>query len=142
MKILMICLGNICRSPLAQGVLAHLAKDAGLDWEVDSAGTGNWHVGSPPDKRSVAVAKKYGIDISKQRCRQFHVGDFDVFDRIIVMDTQNLEDILSLARDQADRSKVSLLLNEESVPDPYWDDAQFDSVFHMIDEACRKMIKS
>ena len=114
MKILMICLGNICRSPLAQGVLAHLAKDAGLDWEVDSAGTGNWHVGSPPDKRSVAVAKKYGIDISKQRCRQFHVGDFDVFDRIIVMDTQNLEDILSLARDQADLSNhliISCLLS-------------------------------
>lgn len=141
MKILMICLGNICRSPLAHGVLAHLVEEAGLDWQIDSAGTGNWHVGSPPDKRSIAVAKKYGIDISQQRCRQFQVSDFDAFDRIIVMDTQNLEDILSLARDKADRSKVSLLLSENSVPDPYWDDTQFDSVFHMIDKACRKMIQ-
>ncbi len=86
MKILMVCLGNICRSPLAEGIMQHLVKQHGLDWEVDSAGTGNWHVGQGPDKRSTRVARDNGIDISGQVCRVFNVRDFDTFDHILVMD--------------------------------------------------------
>jgi protein-tyrosine phosphatase len=93
MKILMVCLGNICRSPLAHGILEHLVIQKGLNWEIDSAGTGNWHVGQQPDHRSIAVAEKYGIDISGQCCRQFEVSDFDRFDHIFVMDRNNLEDV-------------------------------------------------
>src|ERR1700750_1577761 len=97
MKILMVCLGNICRSPLAEGIMQHLAKQEGLDWEVDSAATGNWCVGKPPDKRSIQVAQQHGIDISKQVCRQFKVSDYDKFDHILVMDKNNLTNILAYA---------------------------------------------
>ncbi|MFN8406813.1 MAG: low molecular weight protein-tyrosine-phosphatase [Sphingobacteriaceae bacterium] len=142
MKILMVCLGNICRSPLAHGILEHLAKREALDWEVDSAGTGSWHIGSAPDRRSIAVAKKYGIDISQQRCRQFKVSDFDSFDQIYVMDSQNLEDILSLARNETDKGRVALLLENDSIPDPYYNDAQFEPVFQLIDQACRLLLKN
>jgi protein-tyrosine phosphatase len=141
MKILMVCLGNICRSPLAEGIMQHLVKQKGLDWEVDSAGTGNWHVGEGPDRRSVRTAKEQGIDISKQVCRLFRINDFDEFDHILVMDRNNLSDILAKARNKEDEKKVGLLLVDQIVPDPYYDDEQFLPVFKMVEEGCKAFIK-
>jgi protein-tyrosine phosphatase len=138
----MVCLGNICRSPLAEGIMQHLAKENGLDWHVDSAGTGNWHVGEGPDRRSTAAAKKFGIDISQQVCRLFKVSDFDDFDLIFVMDKNNLSDILAKARNAHDTRKVKLLLGDKIVPDPYYDDSQFEPVFKLIDAGCREIIKN
>jgi protein-tyrosine phosphatase len=142
MKILMVCLGNICRSPLAEGIMQHKAGLAGLDWTVDSAGTGGWHAGELPDRRSIRTARTNGIDISGQRARQFRADDFDRFDRIFVMDTQNLRDVLRQARTEEHRAKVDLILNQvhpgqdRSVPDPYYDDDGFEEVFNMLDAAC------
>jgi protein-tyrosine phosphatase len=141
MKILMICLGNICRSPLAEGIMQHLVKQEGLDWEVDSAGTGNWHVGQGPDKRSVRTAREHGIDISQQVCRLFSISDFDTFDYILVMDKSNLANILAFARNDGDIKKVEMLLGDKIVPDPYYDDAQFEPVFKLIEQGCRDFIK-
>ncbi|WP_440133097.1 low molecular weight protein-tyrosine-phosphatase [Chitinophaga sancti] len=141
MKILMVCLGNICRSPLAEGILRHLADEKGLNWAIDSAGTGNWHVGDPPDRRSVMVARQHGIDISGLRGRQFQVADFDEFDRIFVMDLDNYRDVLRKARRDADREKVQLLLdNQQPVPDPWYDDALFEPVYNMIYKACQRIV--
>lgn len=143
MKILMVCLGNICRSPLAEGVLRHLSEQEGLGWEIDSAGTGDWHVGHPPDPRSVQVARRNGIDISKLRGRQFSVQDFDDFDRIFVMDLNNYRDVLRKARTDADREKVQLLLeHQQPVPDPWYDDALFDPVYNLISDACRRIVNN
>lgn len=137
MKILMVCLGNICRSPLAEGILRHLATARGLDWEIDSAGTGNWHVGHSPDHRAVKEARKNGVNISSLRGRQFEKADFDAFDRIYVMDRNNYTDVLRLARNEADKQKVHFLLPEQQdVPDPWFDDALFAPVYKMIYEAC------
>ena len=141
MKILMVCLGNICRSPLAHGIMENIVREKGLAWEVDSAGTGEWHIGSAPDPRSVRVAKNYGIDISNQCCRQISAADFDVFDRIYVMDRMNLRDVLALARSEDDKKKVRLLLDTEVVPDPYYEDEQFDPVYGMIEEGCRRIVE-
>ncbi|WP_089779651.1 low molecular weight protein-tyrosine-phosphatase [Chitinophaga sp. YR573] len=139
MKVLMVCLGNICRSPLAEGILRHLAPD----WEIDSAGTGSWHVGDPPDRRSVAVARRHGIDISDLRGRQFQTSDYDEFDRIYVMDVDNYRDVIRKARTDADKAKVQLLLdNQQSVPDPWYDDALFEPVYNMIYKACEKIINN
>ena len=140
-KILMVCLGNICRSPLAEGILASkLPKNQFL---VDSAGTGNWHVGHLPDQRSIAVAKKNKLDITNQKGRQFKVEDFDTFDYIYVMDNSNFKDVQSLARNEADKAKVKLILNEifpnenVDVPDPYYGmENGFDNVYKMLDETC------
>lgn len=148
MKILMVCLGNICRSPLAEGIMKARAAEAGLSWTVDSAGTGYWHTGELPDRRSIQVGKQHGIDITDQRARQFHPDDFDRFDRIFVMDTNNRRDVLILAKSEEHRSKVSLMLDEthpgeeRSVPDPYYDDNGFEAVYQMLDEACRRFIAS
>src|SRR4051812_28107837 len=109
-RILMVCLGNICRSPLAEGILRAKIKEKGIDVFVDSAGTGSWHVGEKPDERAIKTAKKYGVDISKLCARQFTPRDFDAFDRIYVMDRSNLEDVLSLARNRKDEEKVALFL--------------------------------
>lgn len=141
MKILMVCLGNICRSPLAHGIMENLVKEKGLDWEVDSAGTGDWHVGQAPDRRSIAIARKYGLDISEQCCRQFTIQDFDDYDRIFVMDRMNLRDVLNLSRDEEDRAKIRLLLDKEEVPDPYYEDSQFDPVFRMIENGCQAILE-
>lgn len=147
MKILMVCLGNICRSPLAEGIMQHKANEHGLDWTVDSAGTGYWHVGDLPDSRSIAIARQYGIDITGQRARQFSPADFEHFDKIFVMDTQNLRDVLRHAAGEAHWSKVELILNQihpgenRSVPDPYYDDNGFERVFRMLDEACEAFIR-
>jgi protein-tyrosine phosphatase len=141
MKILMVCLGNICRSPLAHGILEHMIKGHGLDWEIDSAGTGDWHVGEPPDKRSIEVAKKHGVDISNQCCRLFTEADFDNYDHIYVMDKNNLMDVLSLARSDDDRKKVKLFLGASIVPDPYYDNDQFEPVYKMIEKRCKELIE-
>ena len=103
-KILMVCLGNICRSPLAQGILEHKAKINNTKIIVDSAGTGSWHVGSSPDIRSIETAKNHNIDISKQKARQFSTNDFNEFDKILVMDTSNLTNILRLCSNKKDEN--------------------------------------
>ena len=137
----MVCLGNICRSPLAEGILK--SKTDSYNVYVDSAGTGGYHVGELPDKRSIAVARKNGLDITDQRCRKFSVKDFDEFDIIYVMDNSNRRDVLSLARDKKDEEKVKMILNElfpgenVDVPDPYYGGSfGFESVYDMLDKAC------
>ncbi len=137
----MVCLGNICRSPLAHGILEKLVKDKGLKWEIDSAGTGGWHVGAPPDHRSIAIAKSYGVDISGQCCRQFEVDDFDIYDHIFVMDYNNLSDVKVLARTDEDHKKVRLFLKDDIVPDPYYDDTQFEPVYKMVEKRCLEIIE-
>lgn len=140
MKILMVCLGNICRSPLAEGIMRSKLNQ---DFFVDSAGTGDWHVGQSPDKRSVSVAKKYGIDISAQIARQFQPEDFEEFDRIFVMDASNLKNVLTLAKTDEQRNKVRLILNEKDVPDPYYGgDEGFENVFQMLDKATDEFVKT
>lgn len=141
MKILVVCLGNICRSPLAHGVLQHLSDEAGLGWQVESAGTGSWHVGHPPDRRSIAVARNYGVDISGQRAQQFRVQHFEEYDRILVMDRNNLRDVLSLAESAEQRAKVSLFLLEGEVPDPYYDNTLFEAVYQLVEGRSRELIK-
>ncbi len=145
-KILMVCLGNICRSPLAEGILRSKLPSNGF--AVDSAGTAAYHIGSAPDQRSVAVAKKYGLDISNLRGRQFEVEDFDRFDLIYVMDSSNFKNVVKLARNDNDISKVKLILNEVhpkkdfEVPDPYYGgDQGFENVYNMLDEACEIIAK-
>ncbi|RKR81281.1 protein tyrosine phosphatase [Mucilaginibacter gracilis] len=137
----MVCLGNICRSPLAHGIMDNLVEQQGLGWQVDSAGTGDWHIGQGPDRRSVREAKLHGVDISKQICRQFSVTDFDEFDHIIVMDKNNKRDVLALARNNDDRKKVRLLLGDKDVPDPYHNDEQFAPVFKMVEQGCMVLMK-
>ena len=137
----MVCLGNICRSPLAEGILTHKTQD--LDVFVDSAGTASYHLGNLPDNRSIDIANKYGIDLTDQRARQFSEIDFDNFDKIYAMDTHNYASIISIARNQNDRDKVDLILNEtnpksfDSVPDPYYGEGDgFQKVYSMLDKAC------
>ncbi|TJY68275.1 low molecular weight phosphotyrosine protein phosphatase [Sphingobacterium alkalisoli] len=142
MRILMVCLGNICRSPLAHGIMAHLAKSENLQWEIDSAGTGDWHVGQAPDHRSVAIAKKYGVDISQQRAKHFTAQLFNKYDLIFVMDRQNLRDVLAQAKNDQDREKVRLFVDNDIVPDPYFDDALFLPVYEMVEKRCLELIKS
>lgn len=140
-KVLMVCLGNICRSPLAEGILR--SKLPSENFLVDSAGTANYHVGDRPDNRSIRVAKKYGLDISSLRGRQFGIHDFDLFDYIFVMDESNYNNVISLARNENDTNKVNFILNavypdqNYSVPDPYYGgDLGFENVYKMLDEAC------
>ncbi|MFT5249053.1 MAG: protein-tyrosine phosphatase [bacterium] len=144
-KILMVCLGNICRSPLAEGILK--SKIDSNKVVVDSAGTGHWHIGNKPDPRSIEVAKKHQLDITNQRGRQFSKQDFDNFDYIFVMDTSNKENVLSLARNDSDKEKVHLILDElfpnenVDVPDPYYGGGQgFESVYQMLEEACENIV--
>lgn len=136
----MVCLGNICRSPLAEGILQ--SKVNPEEVLVDSAGTAAYHVGNLPDKRSIEVAAKYGLDITNQRARKFVAADFDKFDFIYAMDESNYNNILLLAKNTDDEQKVKLILNEvsednHSVPDPYYGgDQGFENVYNMLDEAC------
>jgi protein-tyrosine phosphatase len=143
-KILMVCLGNICRSPLAEGILK--AKTDPQKVYIDSAGTGSYHVGCAPDERSIAVGRKYSIDITEQKCRQFDVSDFEEFDHIFVMDNANYRNILSLTENKDDEEKVKLILNEifpgenVDVPDPYHGgDEGFENVYQMLEEACENI---
>ena len=139
-RILMVCLGNICRSPLAEGLLK--SKLDSSKFYVDSAGTGRWHVGEQPHKLSMAVAENHGLDISYQQCRQFLPSDFDSFDIIYAMDTNNFSDLRDMARNDADKAKIKLLLNElfpgenVDVPDPYTGGMmQFEQVYNILDKA-------
>ncbi len=148
-KILMVCLGNICRSPLAEGILKAKVNKENLPVIVDSAGIANYHEGEKPDRRSINVAKKHGIDISKQRGRQFTENDFDQFDLIYAMDTSNYNNICALAKNEKEKSKVKLILNEiypnsnASVPDPYYGgDNGFEDVYQMLNKSCEEIIKS
>lgn len=141
----MVCLGNICRSPLAEGILKSKIDSSKVF--VDSAGTGNWHVGKEPDPRSIEVGNKYNIDITDQRGRQFSKEDFDKFDLIYAMDNSNRDDILSLAENDQQRKKVRLILDEifpgenVDVPDPYYGgDQGFEDVFQMLDKACENIV--
>ena len=139
-KILMVCLGNICRSPLAEGILKSKVNTNNIF--VDSAGTGAWHVSELPDKRSIEVAKNHNIDITNQRARQFTKNDFKNFDVIYVMDKSNYDDVISLAETKSDKEKVKLIMNESNsnitnVPDPYYDSQNgFEKVYNMLDDAC------
>lgn len=141
----MVCLGNICRSPLAEGILQSKVDPDNVF--VDSAGTAGYHVGNPPDERSIAVAHKYGLNIKNQKCRKFSEEDFMEFDHIYVMDRSNFSDIASLAKNQEEASKVKLLLSEvelgiREVPDPYYGGADgFENVYQMIDSACEAIAK-
>lgn len=140
-RILMVCLGNICRSPLAEGILASkLPKDK---FRVDSAGTGNYHIGKQPDSRSITIAKQNGIDISTQCARQFGKDDYAIYDYIFVMDHSNLRDVLRLAPNEQAKRKVSLILDNlfpgenVDVPDPYFGlENGFTTVYEMLDEVC------
>ncbi len=145
-RVLMVCLGNICRSPLAEGILKSKTNPENVF--VDSAGTGSYHIGEQPDRRSIAVAKTHHLDITYQRCRQFTVGDFDNFDWIYVMDNANKRDVLALARDENDRGKVKMILNEifpdenVDVPDPYYGgEFGFENVYTLLDKACTQIAK-
>lgn len=142
MKILMVCLGNICRSPLAHGIFLDMVQKEGLEWTVDSAGTGDWHVGHPPDARAIAIAKSYGLDISTQKAQQFEPFFFDAYDRILVMDHQNFENVIALARTEDDRKKVTLFLENDIVPDPYFDDKLFDPVYHMLRQRSEELLEN
>ena len=143
----MVCLGNICRSPLAEGVLAHKTKH--LNLEVDSAGTAAYHVGKLPDSRSIEIANKYNIDLSKQRARQFSRADFDTFDIIYAMDTNNYAHLISLADNKEELNKIRMILNEinpnacESVPDPYYGGEHgFQNIYNMLEKACNKIVQN
>jgi protein-tyrosine phosphatase len=145
-KILMVCLGNICRSPLAEGLLA--AKLPKEKFIVDSAGTGNYHIGKQPDQRSVLTAQKNGLDISNQKARQFTSRDFDDFDYIYVMDNSNYDDVIELAKKEEHKQKVQLILDylfpgdNVDVPDPYYGlQNGFDMVYEMLDETCNILAK-
>jgi protein-tyrosine phosphatase len=137
----MVCLGNICRSPLAEGILA--AKLPKTQFIVDSAGTGDYHIGKQPDTRSISIAKKNGIDITTQKARQFSEKDFDDFDYIYAMDQTNFRAILKLAKNKRQQAKVKLILNEifsgenVDVPDPYFGlENGFINVYNLLDEVC------
>ncbi len=146
MKILLVCMGNICRSPIAEGIMRKIAAGRKLNIEFDSAGTSSWHAGEHPDKRAIQVAAKHGIDIAKLVARPFTREDYRNFDKIYVMDDTNLEDVIALAASEADREKVKLFLDEaggyffNSVPDPYYGSADgFEKVFNMLEEAGNKI---
>lgn len=146
-SILFVCLGNICRSPLAEGILRKKIAEKNIPVVVDSAGTINWHAGHRPDNRSVMVAQQFGIDISGLRGRHFNSKDFDQFDLILAMDKQNLNDILKLAPDEASKLKVKLCLDfaglgtNKDVPDPYYGDFEdFDDLYQLLDKACEQII--
>jgi protein-tyrosine phosphatase len=147
MKILMVCLGNICRSPLAQGILKHKAAAAGLNWTIESAGTNGYHVGEAPHKLSQKVAKLNGIDICEQRARRFSAADFEKYDKIYAMSADVIDEMKSIAGKKFDDAKVDLLMNEHypgrnmDVPDPwYGPEPGYHDVYKMINEAADKII--
>ena len=144
----MVCLGNICRSPLAHGLLQQKVDQLGLAWTIDSAGTGSYHVGHPPDPRSIDIAKQHNLDITNQKARQFTHQDFKEFDLIFAMDASNYNNILALAETEAEQQKVHLILNESypgenrTVPDPYYGgDNGFLKVYNLLDEATDKLLR-
>lgn len=147
MKILFVCLGNICRSPLAEGILLHLNGTQKLGWTIDSAGTANYHVGEAPDGRTIKNASKHGIDLKPLRARQFESKDFEVFDFIFVMDKSNFQNVIRLSQNESQRKKVKLFLEHVShttlleVPDPYYGTEQgFEEVFQLVYGACETLV--
>ena len=148
MKILMVCLGNICRSPLAEGILQDKALKAGLNWQIESAGTNGYHIGEPPHHLSIKVAKQNGIDISNQRSRRFVGTDFAAFDIIYAMADDVLDDMRRIGKNDFDSNKVSLFLDESfpgegrDVPDPWsGPESDYHEVFEIIDSNCDSIIK-
>lgn len=149
MKILMVCLGNICRSPIAEGILRQKLQDQGFnDVQTDSAGTSSYHIGEAPDSRMRQTAKSNGVNIDDLKARQFVVADYDKFDLIYAMDSSNYNNMIALARNEDDKSKVKLILNEinpganNAVPDPYYGgDEGFQHVFDLLDDATDVIIK-
>ena len=148
MKILFVCLGNICRSPLAEGILRKKLNDQHIDGTIHSAGFEPYHEGQHPDPRSISTARKHDIDISNKLARLFTVNDFDIYDRIFVMDALNYANVMGVARNEEDRKKVDFLLNQlnadsnDEVPDPYYGGADgFDKVYTMMDEACDQIVR-
>ncbi|MEW7290433.1 low molecular weight protein-tyrosine-phosphatase [Aquimarina sp. 2304DJ70-9] len=144
-KILMVCLGNICRSPLAEGILK--SKLDPNKYIVESCGTSNYHIGSKPDARSIDIAKKHNIDIKDQRAAQFNINNFKTYDFIYVMDNSNYQDIIKLTNNDEDKNKVILILEELypnknlDVPDPYYDNEQgFENVYKMLNKACDNIV--
>ncbi|MFN2457788.1 MAG: low molecular weight protein-tyrosine-phosphatase [Chitinophagaceae bacterium] len=147
MKILMVCLGNICRSPLAEGILQHKAQKAGLNWSIESAGTESYHVGQPPHELSQKVARLNGIDICNQKARRFVKEDIDRYDKIYAMSDDVLYEVKRIAKEKYNHLKVDLLLNElypgqhRSVPDPwYGTEPGFHEAYKLIDAACDAII--
>ena len=144
----MVCLGNICRSPTAEGILQHKVDSKGLDVEIDSCGTGGWHAGESPDRRAQATMVSKGMNITNLRARQFSKSDFDHFDLIYAMDESNYHDVIALADTQEQESRVRMILNESNpnsnmpVPDPYYGgDAGFENVFRLLDDACDVIVE-
>lgn len=147
-KVLMVCLGNICRSPMAEGILRHKAEEKGLHLEIDSCGTSNYHKGEAPDKRARAIMKSKGISIDDLKARQLRSEDFQNFDHIFVMDHSNYSNALEIASMKEHQDKIRLLLSLnssspiEEVPDPYFGgDEGFEHVFRLLDDACEEFIK-
>jgi protein-tyrosine phosphatase len=148
-RVLFVCLGNICRSPLADGVLAHKLQAAGLaeTVTVDSCGTGGYHVGAPPHHESIRVAEQHGVPLAHLRARQVAIGDFDTFDRLVAMDRQNYQDLLALEATGQMHDKVSLFMSyvpgatSPDVPDPYFGGPEgFDAVYAMVDAGCETLV--
>lgn len=147
-RVLFVCLGNICRSPLAEGVLREAANRKGLAWalEVDSAGTGAWHIGDPPDRRSIEAARRHGIDISALRGRQVAAADFNDFDLILAMDENNVRALKRLAP-EGTVEKVHLFLDyasgdDRDVPDPYYEGAEaFEALYQMLEAGCSSLLE-
>lgn len=143
----MVCLGNICRSPLAEGILKQKIQENNLDWKIDSAGTGSWHIGELPDRRSIDVANKFGINITDQRARKFVAKDLEEFDIVFAMDSSNYQHIIRKANSNEQEQKVALIMNmanpnqNQAVPDPYWDNNGFEKVYWMLDKACEAIIE-
>lgn len=144
----MVCLGNICRSPMAEGIMRSKIEEHGMDAIVDSAGTSAWHAGEQPDPRAISECLKNGVDLRKQRARQFTAADFDTFDYIFVMDASNYRDVMALAATEDDKNKVEMLLNmsnpgfNQAVPDPYYGgDDGFTNVYNLINNATDQIVK-
>ena len=146
-KVLFVCMGNICRSPTAEGAFRQLVKDNGCSdrFEIDSAGTHSYHIGNPPDRRSQQAASVRGVDLSNQRARQVHESDFYHYDKILAMDLDNYHNLKS-ERSSESQSDIELLLDYlpdntiRSVPDPYYE-GRFDEVFEMIHQACDLLLQ-
>ena len=143
-RILFVCLGNICRSPTAEGVMRRLVEENGLEGEIeiDSAGTGGWHVGAPPDSRATEAARRRGTTLSGAARRFDPATDFDRFDLIVAMDAENRRDVLALAPDEAARAKVRMFLpGGRDVPDPYYGGHDgFERVLDLVEEASRQLL--